>query len=621
MTLNQNIISRQSLILRLGFVLLVTFLSFSSTLNNGWTNWDDTDHVLENSSVISADALNIFAHFKTHVLNQYIPLVTYSYAIEYFFFGDNPFIYHLTNLILHLAITALIFSFVCRLKLSAEIAFFSALLFGIHPIHVESVAWITERKDVLYAFFYMLSLCAYMKYINCQKKKREAFTMSLFWGLLSMLSKPMALSLPLICLLCDTFVGRKIDKSAVLEKALYFLYIIPIAAITYFMHSRVPGENFLSAILIWIWTATFYLEKFVLFWDLNPYYTFSEPVSLSNFVYAKAVLYCIVTLSLIFVWIKNRYVVFAFLFYFLSNFFMFKFDAGDVSVVADRYMYLPSVGFCILAGYGIVYGITNAKKNLRQITIGIVACLFVVLGIKTYQQVDVWASSQTLWSEVVKKSPDAAKGYANLGGALLEEGKYSEAIVLLNRAIAIDRQEYRALTNRGFAYSQLGELQKALDDYTRSLSINNELGETLNNRGNLYKHFKRFDLAIKDFDRAIALDVDDYRAFSNRGAVYGRLKEYDAAMQDFNQALVLKPDQAEIYHNRGLTYFAQRKFDQALADLTKSIDLKSDYAFAYFNRARVFLAVNHKEQALKDANKALKLNHPHAKHLIQFIKN
>ncbi|MFT7538133.1 MAG: hypothetical protein ACI9F2_000274, partial [Lysobacterales bacterium] len=186
-------------------VLFVVFLTFIPSLSNTFINWDDPGLLLNNLLVRSLGLDNILKIFTTPLIKIYTPLTIIFFAVEYHFFQYNPLVYHLNNLLLHLATTGLIYVFITQLGFNKRIAAFSALLFGIHPMHVESVAWVSQRKDVLYAFLYMLSLNYYMLYLR-SKKKWHFFTVFIL-GMLSMFAKPMALSLPLILFLCDFFQG------------------------------------------------------------------------------------------------------------------------------------------------------------------------------------------------------------------------------------------------------------------------------------------------------------------------------------------------------------------------------------------------------------------------------
>ncbi|HQP10435.1 MAG TPA: hypothetical protein PKV41_03540, partial [Candidatus Omnitrophota bacterium] len=348
--------SQHAALILLAAILAVVFFSYYPSLKNGFVFWDDDVHLYENVSVQTLDLEHIGDLFTSKVNKIYIPLTTLSFAVEYHFFKDNPFIYHLDNLLLHLGVVALVFWLGMRLGLSAAASGAAALLFGIHPMRVESVAWITERKDVLYAFFYMAALVSYSKYLDftnstpaLQIKRNYGFlVLTVMLGILSMLAKPMALSLPLILLLMDWFHERKIGREAILEKIPLFAIIAGIAWLSYAAHARIPGKSIAEAPLIWIWTFVFYLRKFVFPAVSVPIYYLPQPVTLSHFEYLSAVMIFGFLAFVIFRWRKQDWLVFAMAFYLLSIFFLLRYDETPEgpNIVADRFMYMPSLGFC-----------------------------------------------------------------------------------------------------------------------------------------------------------------------------------------------------------------------------------------------------------------------------------
>jgi len=252
-------------------ILTVVFFSYVPTLDNDFVLWDDDMHLLENISVRVLDFEHVGDIFKSTVNKIYIPLTTLSFAIEYHFFEYDPFVYHLDNLLLHLGVVAFIFWLGLRLGLPIAGSGIAALLFGIHPMHVESVAWVTERKDALYSFFYMAALLSYCRYLDFTKstpsfqirKSYRLLVLSAVFGILSILAKPMALSLPLILLLFDWFHRRKITGAAIFEKVPVTVAIAGITWISYVGHARIPGKNIVEGLLIWPWTFVFYLRQFL----------------------------------------------------------------------------------------------------------------------------------------------------------------------------------------------------------------------------------------------------------------------------------------------------------------------------------------------------------------------
>jgi tetratricopeptide (TPR) repeat protein len=525
-------------ILLLIFILAVTFLSFISSLNNDFTNWDDNLLILNNPQIRSLNLESVTNIFTSIHHKGYIPLTMLSFALEYHFFQYNPFFYHLDNILLHLLVTALIFQFALQTGLPVRAAAFAALIFGVHPMHVESVAWITERKDMLYAVFYMLALCAYWQYLKSQKV--IYYLAGIMLGILSMLAKPMALSLPLILFACDWLYGRRWGIKMIVEKSLHLTYIAPITMVTYALNERLPIQNIHDGVLIGVWTLTFYVKKFFLPFHLSPLYQLPEPVSLATPAYLSAGGVLLLSIFLIFYFRKNRWLSFSFLFYFLSIFFLLKYDNTDTSIVGDRYMYLPSLGFCFLIGYFMDrYG--GEIKVKRAPVIFPFSCLIIaLLGVKTFYQNNVWQDSISLWKAVIENNAAAPSAMA-----AARNNKYQQQLI---NAYLIDH------TNTANAYAQQGKFDEALAEYKKALLISTDNALVFYNRGNVYLMQNKFDLAIADFSKAIEHDPNNLLAYTNRGGIYYLQNRFDLALRDFNKALEIDPAFKPALDNRARIY-------------------------------------------------------------------
>ncbi len=509
------------------FILLITFFAFYPSLRNGFFNWDDSAYLTENETIRSLAPENIHRMFSAPVQKTYVPLTLVSYAIEYHFFKYNPFVYHFNNLFLHLSVVALIFVFALQCGLSLMAASCAALLFGIHPMHVESVVWVTERKDLLYALFYMLALCCYWKYLK--SRHLGTYFLTIVFGLLSILAKPMALSLPLVLFVCDWLYKRKFDRWLFIDKLPHLFYIVPIAWMTYSLHARVPGHNFSDGILIWIWTFTFYLQKFIWPSVIILPYQLPKPIDLFSVPYLSAISLLFMVLFLLLSLRKNRWIVFAFLFYFVSIFFLLRYDdLKDAHIVANRFMYLPSLGICFLFG-AIIDGLIRKQKYVTMIA---VIFLIGILGAKTYFLTTKWKDSWTWWNYVLKQSPNEEKAYSS----------------------------------RGMVYAANKEYSFALADYDKALQLNPDYAVAYYNRGNIYRDQGHYDLAISDYTKAIENDPSRVDFYQNRAACYFKKEEFDLAEKDLTMAITVDPHYAKSYYNRSILYQTKNDFKKALAD-------------------------------------------------------
>ena len=642
---NSNLLTKNA-VKALLIILVITFLSYLPTLKNNFIYLDDDSHLLENAAIRVLDAAHIQEIFTTTVSKVYVPLTFLSFAIEHHFFKYTPFIYHLDNLLLHLAVTALVFYFALQVNLPLRAAFVAGLLFGIHPMHVESVAWVTERKDVLYSVFYMLALCFYWRYLSTRKMLPYALT--IVFGLLSILSKPMALSLPLILFVCDWLKKRPFDKWMIVDKIPHFLYIIAIAWITYSLNARVPGENIQSGAIIWIWTAMFYISKFFFPFPLVPMYALPQPISLINPHYLGAVVLLISIAIVVFVWRRNRWLWFALGFYFLSMFFLFRYDSVvDKSIVADRFLYLPCLGICFLIGYGIdvLYSKYSRKETLQRVFTALFVLVAIILCGKTFAQTKIWNNSITFWTHELKYYPDNALAYGNRGEAYKDTRQYQLAFNDFNKSIAADPKYAESYNSRGQLYGMSGKTDEALNDFVKAIELKPNFDEAYNNLGIVYLMKNDLDKAFENFNRAIAIDPQNAQAhynlgdfyfakgefdrafehfqnviainphsaigYNKRGSIYGIRKQYDLALADFQRSVALDSRNSEVYKNIGVVFEQKKMFNEALKNYNKALSIDPKYADAYYGRGNVLAITGQYRQAEKDFNSALAINPDH----------
>jgi len=341
---------------------LIVVVVYSASLSNGFINFDDNNLVTKNLLIRSLSFENLKTIFSNTHHDGYIPLTITSFALEYHFFALNPFFYHLDNLILHCGIVGLIFLFARLSSLSILAASLAALIFGIHPMHVESVDWIAQRKDLLYSFLYMSALCCYVYYIT--SKKSGYYCLCIVFGFLSILAKPMALSLPIILFVCDWLYKRRVSLKLFIEKIPFFVYTLAISWQTFALIKRPPNSNGIEAALIWIYTFSFYWIKFFFSWTFVPQYHMPKPITILNGPYLISICVLVMIMTAIIRWRRNRLWIFAVAFYFGSIFFLLRFDEGHFRhIIADRYMYLPSVGICLFLGYIISFGLAKLQKH------------------------------------------------------------------------------------------------------------------------------------------------------------------------------------------------------------------------------------------------------------------
>ena len=568
-----NIFQRKKILAYI-FVAVVTFVSFLPCLYNGFVNWDDPNHLVENVLTMNLNGRNIQSIFTSSVNRIYIPLTILSFSIERHFFGLNPFVYHLDNLLLHMGVTLFVFLFCLQCGLSMRAALFSAILFGVHPIHVESVAWITERKDVLYAFFYIFALIQYGKYLR--RKVWLPYILSIGLGFISMLAKPMAVSLPLVLLLCDWFYGRRFDYKVILEKVPFFLYGAGLGWLTYSHNLAPTGFSITERILIGTWALIFHLWKFFFPFNLLPLYQFPQSAVFLNPQIMSSIFLLIFFLLLIFRLRKNRLVIFAAFYYLFSIFFLLRAEY----IVADRFMYLPSLGLCMVMGVFCDNVRMRADKNALSKTFFAVffVGIFVYLPVKTFLQCRIWKGSFTLWEYVLSKRPNSSVALSNLGSAYLASGDDEKAVYFLKRAVSLEEDD-EAYTNLGTIFYRAGEFKKADEYLQKALTINPEYAPALNTLGLVLE--KQDDYIEAERSYIAALDYGPhYLAIRfNLAKLYGKQGRYQEAFRLYQDNLVWDPNHKNSLRGLLLLYLETQQSKKVIELANKILAVNRDETF------------------------------------------
>jgi hypothetical protein len=547
-----------------GLILVVIFFIFLPVIRCQFVSWDDDYHVYANRAVERLDAAHLKLMFLGHVKGTYVPLTFLSFAVEKHFFGLQPWIYHLDNLLLHLAIVGLIIHLGALLGLSLPARLMAALLFGIHPLHAESVIWVTERKDVLYSFFYLLALVSYCHYIR--SNRRGAFVLSVGFGLLSVLAKPMALSLPLILGLLDWFFRRPCNRRVVLEKV-PFLLLLPLTWISF---SMIHVEMFRlspQALLVFCWVFAFYIKKFIFPIDLSPLYTLPQPVSFLNPDYLVAVVILAGFVVAVIRFRHSRWFMFAVGYFLLSIFFLLRVSAETLGplFVANHYMYLPSLGFCFLAGYLFDhYAKMPVGHPVLKYAIGLgIAGILLIFGVSTQRQILVWKDNAVFWDFMVAQNPTLALPYLNRGITLAHANRLEDALRDLNKAVELDPRSAEAFNDRGNIYAARGESPEAIANYTQAIAL--QKGSCADDSCD-----KPTVISSRMFREVPKHDADLANYYSNRGAAFLDQKNYPAAVTDLREAQRLNPYLREAFFNAGMAYAAQDNYAAALANLERA---------------------------------------------------
>ena len=468
---NTSFYTRGTFFAALSLVVIIFFVFFPS-LDNQFVNWDDDIHVTQNHFIQPLSFKTIQGIFLSEVNKTYIPLTVLSFAVERHFFGLDPFMYHVHNLLLHSAVVMLIFWLGRIFGLSVFAAWLAALIFGIHPMHVESVAWVTERKDVLYAVFYLLAMVTYSRFFVRRLLDRGQKDVSLLsreglfpltcvvaLGLLSVLSKPMALSLPFILLLLDWKMGRKMSPVVLWEKFLIGAVLVPAVLVTFSANLRAVTFVWPDSILIWLWCLGFYIRKF--FWPdvFTVFYFAPRHLSVTTPAVAGSLFSALAMVASLWYFRKNRWFGFAVCYFMFSVFFLLRFDLGrDIQVVADRFMYLPSMGICLWLGWLVQKYWPALSRGKRVVSWFLFAGVLLILVWKTYHQCLVWRNGVSLWTHQMQAESRAAMPiiYLKLAEAMVQERAFEAEAAKYRGGV------YKTVEESSYLRKVRGLYQKAL---------------------------------------------------------------------------------------------------------------------------------------------------------------
>lgn len=593
--------------LALAVIVLISFIASLPVLHNGFLAWDDEGYITKNPLIYS---INLKEIFSQNVMGNYHPVTMLVLALEYHFFGLNATGYHAVSLLIHLLNVVLVFQAVYLLSEKAGVALVASLLFGIHPVHVESVAWASELKDLLYTFFFLASYIFYLKYLKEQQKKYYLFALLLFS--VSLLSKAMAASLPVVLVLTDYFRGRKINIKTMVEKAPFFLLALALGVLA-IMAQKISDSNpdmtistFPQRLVFASYGFFSYLFKLLVPLNLSAYYPYpvKDGADMPIRYYAYVLSFIVLTTCVIYSLRFSGKFFFGIVFFTITIFLVLQLLPVGNAIMADRYSYIPSIGIFYLAGEGFSL---LWRKKLRPAALILLSAFTVFFSVTTYARCGVWKNDLTLWNDVIGQYQNIAFAYLNRGVVFKNENRNDEAISDFNKAIELQTGYADAYNNRGVVYMNEKRNNEALSDYNKAITLKPGYAGAYYNRGVLFMNEKRNAEALSDFNKAIELKPGYADAYNNRGNVFKNEKRNAEALSDYNKAITLKPGYAEGYYNRGNVFKNEKRNAEAIRDFNKAIWLKPSYAEAYNNRGNVFYREKRYEEAISDFNKTIEL--------------
>jgi len=650
--------NKQILIIYL-LLTVTTLIAFQQVGSHGFVNFDDDVYVTANRHVrngITIEGLR-WAFTTGHAANWH-PLTWISHMMDIQFFGLNPRWHHLTNLLLHIANVLLLFFVLHRMSKALWRSAFVAALFALHPFHVESVAWIAERKDVLSTFFWMLTLVAYAHYAE-RRRTRSYLAVAAFMTL-GLMAKPMLVTLPFVLLLLDFWplerfgtgksaqpvrmelnnpvsvrkrkattgkhtpniavemklpANPKLQRTSigplVLEKIPLFALTVLSCAATYIAQNKAGavtsieiytpairmGNAFVSYII--------YITKMLWPVDLAVFYPLPKFLPLWQ-VLGAALLLIVATFAVLRTARRFPYLPVGWLWFTGTLVPVIGIvQVGDQGM-ADRYTYIPSIGLFIIAAWGVPRLLKKRPYGKEVLAATSALCLLCLL-ILTRTQVGYWRDAITLFDHTLNITQNNYPTYINRGMAYKELGNYTRAIEDFNRAIELIPQYAEVYNSRGVAYAHLGNCTQAVEDFTRAVTINPRNVDAYYNRGEAYGYLGDNTRAIRDFDRAVEINPLYAEAYSGRGIAYKVTGDFTRAIADLGRAIEINPEYVQAYNNRGTVFAITGNPKQALEDFNRAVEINPQYAEAYFNRGLCYQSLGQYREAIDNFDRTVEL--------------
>ena len=504
--------------------VLFTAIATIPTVNNGWLRWDDHIYILSNPFVQQFNWESILGIFTTYSYNGgYTPLPMLSWALDNWMFGNDAFHFHLTNFILHLCNVLLCFLFIRQLTSDYRIAFFVATLFGLHPMHLEPVAWITGRKDLLMGFFTMLSLLAWQKYLYVDSKHLLWFFCALTAFILALLSKGTAVVVPVWFLLLALYHKRKLSFREITVQIPFWTIALLFGVLAIISQQKASALDSLLNVdfgesILWSAQALgTYAIKMLIPYHIGPYHPY--PLKHSSFLVISGVVvlfFALIFFSFTRNSLKGNTSIFGISFMLVGLLPILQFIPVGFALTADRYAYLPFIGGYLIIAHFISSDET-ATAIFNQIKSGFLLVFICALGYQTRTHAKVWSSDETLWTYEIEHHGHAPRAYVNRGQFYLNKGEFQRAIDDFDEAIAQESKLKEAHQQKGLAFQALREYGAAEVSFSNALQIDSTYVPALLNLAlnSVYQNDKR--IALNRLRTAQKLEPNNILVLLNLG--------------------------------------------------------------------------------------------------------
>jgi len=552
-------------------ILMLCIISYWPLFNNDFTNWDDPAQVVNNVDVHGLSFEGTNAIFSSFYIGMYQPFTMQVYAFIYEVFGENATAFHCFSLFIHLINILLVFMLIKSFSRNETAALITAALFAFTPLQVESVAWVSALSNLLYTTFFLGGTLTYLQYIRKRKIKFLLYTLILF--LISLLSKPTAVTFPVLLLFIDLYYRRRFNLRLIIEKAPFFIFAITIGVVILFAREEAghiidiserfdPG----SRVLMFSYTLAFYIAKLFAPTSLSAFHPYPSDVLPIAYYIAP-----LIPLMLIFLVFRlrgepRRQVKAGLLFFLLTIAIVLEIIPVGIHIVKERYVYMPSIGIYYTFAVLILF-FTSGRRYGRWMPGIVTGIMVIIFSITSFSRVKTWQDSLSLWNDVLDEYPEASAALINRGNAWQAKEDLNRAVSDYSLAIRYEPQAADAYMNRALAYHKLQEMEKSMQDFNKAILLGIQDAQTYNNRGLLRASANDIPGAIADFEKACTLDPTYTDAWINKGLMHANSSDFRFAFNAFSDALRADPSSARAYYWRGMVQLSMGQIDDGCRDL------------------------------------------------------
>ncbi|MFT5762112.1 MAG: tetratricopeptide (TPR) repeat protein [Polaribacter sp.] len=617
------------------FILSITVLVFFQSLGGEYLNWDDNQQITNNQDVLNFSWQSIKNYFSSYYVKSYQPLASLSFGIEYYTFGNNSLIPHITNLFLHGFNIILVYFLIGKISPNRKILnFFVVAVFAIHPFQGELLGWISTRSTLLFSFFFLLSTLSYLKYISNNSNEKKYFWLTLLFFVLSLLSKASAIVFPFVLFSLDYLVRRKLTIKVFIEKIPFFIGSIVIGIVSLLSRDVASANLEFNSYYTWYekisissYSVFLYIKKSFIANDFFFFYGYPYRSGANKFIdFSFLISPLWIVIIAVLCWIvyrklkkeSKRLWVFGILFFVINIAIVVNVTSFSATFFAERYMYLSIIGVFVALSVLINALITNAKtlKNGVYIILGI---FLISLGIKSFQRSSIWKTDLSLWTNVEKNKSQNSTPYRKLGQIYAEKGQHQRAVNIYNNGIKINPLNIDLYYWRALSIIDLGDLNYAKKDLNRVINAKHQLiGDAFYQKSLIYRKLKMIDSAKVYMDSAKyhnnqSAIFDNYNDSSPVGKLQSaekiilkrvdsliQLKKFKEVEKGYEDLLVISPSSIYYLMEKGKIESSFQKWDEAITTFAKIISIEPDNKIARLNRAYAYSFTKNSAKSIED---------------------